>query len=105
MLCFIYFKLSFLRTLANIMGQKILLLGRANGTLPVVCILVRMVDYSSFSRYAKSLESLKSTYGVDSFKFDAGEINYITVIPEFRTDLEMQNLGTYTQKYGECAFR
>ena len=57
-----------------------------------------------YFRYAGLLENVKSTYGVDSFKFDAGEINYVTAVPDFQTFTDLQNVGVYTQKYAECAF-
>lgn len=56
-------------------------------------------------RYASLLQNVRSTYGVDSYKFDAGEINYVTVTPQFETHMEMENLGTFTQKYAECAYK
>uniref|UniRef100_H2YWD7 Glycoside hydrolase family 31 N-terminal domain-containing protein n=1 Tax=Ciona savignyi TaxID=51511 RepID=H2YWD7_CIOSA len=55
--------------------------------------------------YANSLENVRKTYGVDSFKFDAGEINYVTAVPNFETSMKLDNLGYYTQYYSECAAR
>nr|XP_018667420.1 myogenesis-regulating glycosidase-like [Ciona intestinalis] len=55
--------------------------------------------------YYSLLEKVRSTYGVDSFKFDAGEINYITAVTDYRTHETLDNLGSYTQYYSECAAR
>ena len=59
----------------------------------------------NFSRYSGLLDDVRTRYGVDSFKFDAGEINYVTVVPNFELFTPMQNLGYYTRHYAECAFR
>jgi len=56
-------------------------------------------------RYVSLLENVRSTYGIDSFKFDAGEVNYVTSIPFYKTHKEMDNVGYYTQFYAECASR
>lgn len=52
------------------------------------------------------LEEVKTTYGVDSFKFDAGELNYIYNIEDYTlSKLPHNDLGFYTKKYVECVSR
>lgn len=58
-----------------------------------------------FLRYVEILEKTREKYGVDSFKFDAGEINYLTAITDFQTHEEIVNIGKFTSDYAECAYR
>lgn len=58
-----------------------------------------------YYRYETILKKVQSDYGVDSFKFDAGEINYVTGVPNYQLHENVANLGRYTQYYAECAAR
>lgn len=56
--------------------------------------------------YFSKLDDVRKTYGVDSFKFDAGELNYIYGIDNYELDVYPSNdPGYYTQKYVECVAR
>nr|XP_039252617.1 myogenesis-regulating glycosidase-like [Styela clava] len=67
-----------------------------------------LVDYTNPAAcdwYVSNLEKVRQRYGVDSFKFDAGEINYLTSIPDYQTHEFLKNPGTYTTDYAACAHR
>ncbi|CAK8688185.1 myogenesis-regulating glycosidase-like [Clavelina lepadiformis] len=66
---------------------------------------IDFTDPDACDWYSGLLDDVRTRYGVDSFKFDAGEINYVTVVPNFELFTPMQNLGYYTRHYAECAFR
>ena len=51
------------------------------------------------------MSKVKEDFGVDAFKFDAGEINYVINIPNFKTHEVLNHPGKYTQYYAECAAR
>ena len=52
------------------------------------------------------LEQVKADYGVESYKFDAGELNYIYTINSYQYhDYVVNDPGWYTQKYVECCAR
>merc|ERR1712136_31403 len=55
--------------------------------------------------YESLLSKVKEDFGVDAFKFDAGEINYVINIPNFKTHEVLNHPGKYTQYYAECAAR
>jgi len=69
----------------------------------------RSIDFTNPSAcdwYHNMLEEVKTTYGVDSFKFDAGELNYIYNIEDYTlSKLPHNDLGFYTKKYVECVSR
>ncbi|XP_061408934.1 myogenesis-regulating glycosidase-like [Lethenteron reissneri] len=64
---------------------------------------VDMTNPLARSWYVAKLEHVRTTYGIDSFKFDAGEINYLP--PRFVTLAPMVNPGIYTKLYAETAAR
>lgn len=68
----------------------------------------RIIDFTNADAcewYYQNLETFRKSTGVDSFKFDAGEINYVTKIKDYETKKFLRNLGDYTKDYGECARR
>ncbi|MBN3298870.1 myogenesis-regulating glycosidase [Amia ocellicauda] len=51
--------------------------------------------------YTSQLRTLKSKYGVDSFKFDAGETSYLP--QQFSTLVTLTDPSTFTRRYTEMA--
>ncbi|CAH1790867.1 unnamed protein product [Owenia fusiformis] len=53
--------------------------------------------------FTKTMKSLQTDYGVHSFKFDAGEVNWL---PRFySTHIQMANPNEYTTQFAEMAYK
>lgn len=68
----------------------------------------RIIDFTNKDAcdwYYGNLQNIRTSVGVDSFKFDAGEVNYVSKISGYQTETFLRNLGDYTLEYNECSHR
>ncbi|XP_063215591.1 myogenesis-regulating glycosidase-like isoform X2 [Bacillus rossius redtenbacheri] len=62
--------------------------------------LVDFTNPEAATWYAEVLNGIKATYGIDSFKFDAGESSYLPQPPELNTSLSLVP-NVFTNRYVE----
>lgn len=63
--------------------------------------VIDFTNTDAVSWWTRRLESLQSRYGIDSFKFDAGETNWLPYSSKLNGDLNLQP-NLYTTKFVEA---
>lgn len=65
--------------------------------------IIDVTNPDAVNWYVSRLKKMKDTYGVDSFKFDAGEMTYLP--PSYKTLGTLENSGLFTKLYVDAVSR